>query len=47
MPGPNTQRKLLFTFLYETARMAGIPFRRLVWATRHELGEKTGREHYH
>jgi len=41
------QRKLLFAFLYETAKMAGIPFRRLVWATRHEFGEKTGREHYH
>ena len=27
--------------------MAGIPFRRLVWATRHETGEKFGREHYH
>lgn len=27
--------------------MAGIPFGRLVWATRHEHGEKTGREHYH
>ncbi len=27
--------------------MAGIAFRRLVWATRHEHGEKTGREHYH
>ena len=47
MPGPNVQRKLLFAFLYETAKMAGMPFRRLVWATRHELGEKTGREHYH
>jgi hypothetical protein len=47
VPGPNQQRKLLFAFLYETAKMAGIPFRRLVWATRHELGEKTGREHYH
>ena len=40
VPGPNVQRKLLFAFLYETAKMAGIPFRRLVWA-------KTGREHYH
>jgi hypothetical protein len=47
VPGPNVQRKLLFAFLYETAKMAGIPFRRLVWATRHELGEKFGREHYH
>lgn len=47
VPGPNVQRKLLFAFIYETAKMAGIPFRRLVWATRHEFGEKTGREHYH
>jgi hypothetical protein len=47
VPGPNVKRKLLFAFLYETAKMAGIPFRRLVWVTRHELGEKFGREHYH
>jgi len=47
VPGPNAQRKLLFACVYETAKMAGIPLHRLVWATRHELGEKTGREHYH
>jgi len=47
VPGPMQQRKLLFAFLYATAKMAGIPFRRLVWATRHESGEKFGREHYH
>jgi hypothetical protein len=47
VPRTNLQRKLLFAFLYETAKMAGIPFRRLVWASRHETGEKFGREHYH
>jgi len=47
VPGPVLQRKLRSAFLYETAKMAGIPFRRLVWATRHELGEKFGREHLH
>ena len=47
VPSPIVQRKLLFAFLYETAKMAGIPFGRLVWATRHERGEQFGREHYH
>ncbi len=47
VPRPIFQRKVLFAFLYATAKMAGIPFRRLVWATRHESGERFGREHYH
>ncbi len=47
VPPPIDQRKVLFGFLYQTAKMAGIPFRRLVWATRHELGERFGRAHYH
>ena len=47
VPSEAKQRKLLFAFLYETAKMAGIPFRSLVWAARHERGEKFGREHYH
>ena len=44
---PDSTAKTAVRVLYETAKMAGIPFRRLVWATRHELGEKTDREHYH
>jgi len=47
VPNANQQRKLTFAFLYETADLAGIPFRRLVWALRHERGEQFGREHYH
>jgi hypothetical protein len=47
VPSEVKQRKALFAFVYETAKMAGIPFRRLVWASRHEKGEKFGREHYH
>lgn len=47
VPGALQQRRLLYAFLYETAKMAGIPFGRLVWATRHERGEQFGREHYH
>jgi len=47
LPNANQQRKLKFAFLYETADLAGIPFRRLVWALRHERGEQFGREHYH
>ncbi len=47
VPRPVQQRKLLFAFLYRTAKMAGIPFRRLVWVARHETGERFGREHYH
>lgn len=47
VPSESKQRKLMFAFLFQTSKMVGIPFRKLVWATRHEMGEKFGREHYH
>jgi len=47
VPNRAHQLKVLHGFLYQVARLAQIPFRRLVWATRFELGETTQREHYH
>jgi len=47
VPRSGVQTKLVFAFLYRVADLSGIPFGRLVWATRHERGELTGREHYH
>jgi len=47
IPGELHQRKALFAFMYATAKLARLPFRRLIWAARHELGEIGGREHYH
>lgn len=46
-PSAVAQKKLLFSYLYETKYVTGIPFSRLVWCSRHELGEVGGREHYH
>lgn len=39
--------RLTFAFLREAAKVAGVPFRRLVWVLRHEFGERGGRSHYH
>lgn len=47
VPKEGLQRKVVFGFLYQTARLADLPFRKLVFALRHEMGEKTGREHLH
>lgn len=41
------QRKLLFAHHYRMARTLRIPFRRLLWVVRQELGEKFNRPHYH
>lgn len=41
------QRKLLFGHLYRIARIARIPFCRLLWVVRQERGEKFNRPHYH
>jgi len=37
----------LFAFMRGVARLSGIHFHRLVWASRDELGEIGGRAHYH
>lgn len=34
-------------YIYEASDFFRVPFRRFVWATRHENGEQFGREHYH
>jgi hypothetical protein len=47
VPGESAQTRLLFAFLYETAKLIGIPFRRLVWVVRRERGEQFGRLHFH
>lgn len=47
VPSPGIQTRVVFAFLYETAKLFRVPFGELVWATRHECGEKFGREHYH
>lgn len=41
------QAKIMHAYLYECCNLFRVPFSRLVWATRHETGEKFGREHYH
>lgn len=46
-PSRNHQRKIMHAYLYECCNLFSIPFRRFVWATRHETGEMFGREHYH
>lgn len=46
-PGLLTQKKVLFGFLYQSAKLLELPFHRLIWCTRYELGEKTKRAHYH
>ena len=47
VPSAAVQRRLLFAYLYKVSEMTGVPFSRLVWVSRHESGEKFGREHYH
>jgi len=47
VPSALTQSKTLLGFFYQVAKLARVPFPRLVWAARHELGEVGGREHYH
>lgn len=47
VPSDLVQRRLVFAFLYRVSDLSCLPYRRLVWALRHERGEKTGREHYH
>lgn len=47
MPSPAHQVKVLFGFMYQTAKLFGVPFSELVWCSRHERGEQFGREHYH
>lgn len=46
-PSALSERRLVFAFLYEVARLSGVPFGGLVWSTRRELGELGGRVHYH
>jgi len=41
------QIKTFFAFIRQTSKLVGVPFHRLVWAARIELGEKTQREHLH
>lgn len=47
IPSETAQRKLVFAFLYEAAKIVEIPFGRLVWCTRRERGELGLRVHYH
>lgn len=46
-PTDSEQRRLVMAFLYESARVAGVPFGGLLWATRQEFGELGKRVHYH
>jgi len=46
-PNRHIQRKILLAFFFQVAKHWRIPFHRLIWAARFELGEKTQREHYH
>jgi hypothetical protein len=48
IPGPSAQRRLSHAFLYRAASdVFCVPFRKLVWCLRYEMGEKLGRGHYH
>lgn len=47
VPSTSRQIKTAFGFLYESAKIAQVPFRELVWVLRHERGEQFGRQHYH
>jgi len=38
---------ILYAFLRSTAKLYGVHFSRLYWAARSELGELTGRPHFH
>jgi len=47
IPGPVVCRKNWFAFLRAVQEDAGVPFSRLLWVLRSELGEITGRPHFH
>jgi len=47
VPSQREQRKLVYSYLYKVSDFLSIPYHRLVWATRHEHGERLGRSHYH
>jgi len=44
---PAVVAKTFFAFLREVAVILGVPFHQLLWASRSERGELTGRPHYH
>lgn len=41
------ERKLVFAFLYEVAKLSRVSFGGLLWCTRREHGERSSRVHYH
>lgn len=47
VPKLRQAERLMFCYLYKVARLSRVPFGKLVWVTRRELGEKTKRLHYH
>ena len=46
-PRPVVGRKKAFAYLHQVAKLAGVPFGRLIWVLREERGESTRRLHYH
>jgi len=47
VPSLSAQKRLVFAFLYRSAKILDVPFGGLVWCTRREHGELGGRVHYH
>jgi len=47
IPAESLQTRILFAFLYRSAKLFQVPFGSLVWVVRRERGELFGRQHYH
>jgi len=47
LPSAHRRRNMLFAFLRKVAALQRVHFKRMLWTVRDELGELTGRPHFH
>lgn len=45
--GPRLRETMFFAWLRQAAKCVGVPFRKVLWCRRTELGELGGRLHFH